>query len=301
MTFPIGIQSYLLREHGDWRLLMQAPGGPSRTFWSGTWIPRALRRCIMLRPLKGFQGWRPATSSLVKSCLQASCLSFSEDVWQFTTCKDLIFLPTSSAMSKDVQPSWSGRRGATSKGACQNYRNHTPWILVHYPHWHILYISSVPGLIGRCNKQIGRCNKQCGAKSKHKHKHTHFNSQVASPITPASVPKTNSRFSRLDKKNSNKHHTPGDLAMLQKVGKCAYYMCEFSKNKPLWSLMHVKNQWSKFTQAKHKGILQLSPTRLASQFTPRKANGCTVVWCCGPQRSVRCCLTEHAWHAGHVA
>ena len=32
IRFPIGIQSYLLREHGDWRLLMQAPGGPSRTF-----------------------------------------------------------------------------------------------------------------------------------------------------------------------------------------------------------------------------------------------------------------------------
>ena len=43
---------------------------------------------------------------------------------------------------------------------------------------------------------------------KKKTKHSHLSSSASSPITPRSVPKTSSRSSRLDNKNSNKHQTP---------------------------------------------------------------------------------------------
>ena len=39
----------------------------------------------------------------------------------------------------------------------------------------------------------------------------HLSSSASSPITPRSVPKTSSRCSRLDNRNSNKHQTPYTL------------------------------------------------------------------------------------------
>ena len=44
-----------------------------------------------------------------------------------------------------------------------------------------------------------------------KKKNMHLSSSASSPITPRSVPKTSSRCSRLDNKNSNKHQTPYTL------------------------------------------------------------------------------------------
>lgn len=140
----------------------------------------------------------------VNLCFAASLLSLSLDAWQFATFRVLILLPASNAMSKEVQPSWEKKQQNWVHGILGKLI-----VLKFNPQRIAPFLA--PGKNFRYkDRKISSLHSNCTYRYQFqiKKKDMHLSSSASSPITPRSVPKTSSRCSRLDNKNSNKHQTP---------------------------------------------------------------------------------------------